>query len=95
MKLKILEFATKLEQIKYNLELNEYILDSVKPKERFPRGYDFSETPMIKNKKSEIEFLNNIILEFENTFKEYKITEDYLREQKFKEELFSKPKLNI
>ena len=59
MKLKILEFATKLEQIKSNLELNEYILDSVKPKERFPIGYDFSENPMIKNKKSEIEFLNN------------------------------------
>ena len=99
MKLKILEFANRLEDIKSNLETKDILLKKInsflKPKDRFLMGFDFNKKPLITTNESKIEFLKNIILDFENTFKEYKITEDYLREQKFKEELFSKPKLNI
>ena len=98
MKLKILEFAIILEDIKSNLETKDILLKKInsflKPKDGFLMGFDFNKKPLIKTNESEIEFLKNIILEFKNTFKEYfneeKITEKYLLENGFNKDNFQK-----
>ena len=98
MKLKILEFANRLEDIKSNLETKDILLKKInsflKPKYGFSMGFDFNKKPLIKTNESEIEFLKNIILEFKNTFKEYfneeKITEKYLLENGFNKDNFQK-----